>query len=61
MTQNSKQGLLKPWALAEIQFKGDLFVHESHGSFFNQVGAQKQFILAQRLEWTGEETFDDFS
>lgn len=60
LTQNSKQGSLKPWAFAEIKFKDGIFVHESHGSFFNQVGAQKQFILAQGLEWTGGETFDDF-
>jgi hypothetical protein len=51
---------IKPWALAKITYENDLFVHESLGSFFKQNGAEKQFCLAQGIEWTGEDTIDDF-
>ena len=49
----------KPWSLVEITFENDVFVHESLGTFFEKVGAEKQFTLAQGLEWQGGETFDE--
>ena len=50
---------VKPWALAKITFENGEFVHISLGSFFAKEGAEKQFHLAQGLEWNGEDTFDD--
>ena len=50
---------IKPYTLAEVTFQDDFFVHNSLGTFFQKVGAEKQFTLAQGLEWTDGETFDD--
>lgn len=53
-------GEIKPWALAMITLEDGIFVHENCGSFFMKDGADKAFTLAQGLEWTGGEVFDDF-
>ena len=37
-----------------------VYLHTSMGSFFTEEGAEKQFTLAQGLEWTGGDTFDDY-
>lgn len=50
----------KPWGLAKITFEDDLFVHTSLSSFFSLEGAEKQFCLAQGIEWTGGDSIDDY-
>ena len=30
------------------------------GTFFTEVGVEKQYALAQGLEWTGGDTLDDY-
>jgi hypothetical protein len=50
----------KHWALAQVTLEDGVFVHANRGSFFTEDGAQKYFTLAQGLEWTGGETFDDY-
>lgn len=59
MCQSQEGNSLKPWSLVQITFENDVFVHESLGTFFEKVGAEKQFTLAQGLEWHGGETFDE--
>lgn len=54
------EGSVKPWALAQITLEDGIFVHANCGSFFEKEGGQKYFTLAQGLEWTGGETFDDY-
>jgi len=51
---------VKPLALAKITFENGKFVHTSLGSFFSQEGAEKQFCLAQGLEWHGGDSIDDY-
>ncbi len=43
----------------QITYENSFFVHTSLGSFFKSDGAEKEFTLAQGLEWMGGETFDD--
>lgn len=50
----------KPFALTKITFENDFYVHESLGTFFTIEGAEKQFTLQQGLEWTGEDSVDDY-
>lgn len=50
----------KPWALAQITLEDGIFVHANCGSFFEDEGAQKYFVLAQGREWAGGDTFDDY-
>jgi hypothetical protein len=55
-----EQGL-KPWSLAQVTYENGLYVHESHGTFFTEEGAEKRFTLAQGLEWTGGDSIDDYA
>ncbi|MDY0277184.1 MAG: HNH endonuclease signature motif containing protein [Acholeplasma sp.] len=57
----SESNPIKPLGLAKITFENNEYVHESLGTFFTSEGAEKEFTIAQGLEWTGGETFDDFA
>lgn len=57
--KSSDSQAIKPWTLAEVTYKNDLFIHSSLGSFLRKDGVEKYFTLAQGLEWTGGDTFDD--
>lgn len=59
MCRSSDDNAIKPFSLAEITIKNVQFIHNNLGSFFQKVGAEKQFTLAQGKEWTGGETFDE--
>ena len=61
MSKFSEDNAIKPWALAQITYENNLFIHENLGAFFEEIGAKKQFTLAQGLEWTGGDSIDDFS
>ena len=58
--KSGEEGAIKPFSLSEITYSNNVFVHESLGTFFEQVGVQKQFVLKQGMEWTGGDTLDDF-
>jgi hypothetical protein len=60
LTENKKEETIKPWAVAKITFENNLFVHTSLGNFFSQEGAEKQYCLAQGLEWLGGDSIDDY-
>lgn len=51
---------MKPWVLAKITYEDAHFLHTSLGTFFEEEGAEKQFCLAQGLEWLGGNSIDDF-
>jgi hypothetical protein len=60
MTEFSKrEEAIKPYALAEITYENGLFVHTGC-TFFAKEGAEKQFTIAQGLEWTGVDSIDDY-
>lgn len=61
MCNSSDANAIKPWSLAQITYESNVFVHTNLGSFFMKDGAEKHFSLAQGLEWTGGETFDDLT
>ena len=50
---------VKPFALAKITYENGYFMHTNLRSFFFEDGAEKYFLLAQGLEWTGGVVFDD--
>ncbi len=60
MCKSGDENSIKPYSLAEITYQNDVFVHNSRGTFFEKDGAEKQFTLAQGLEWTGTDTIDDY-
>jgi hypothetical protein len=51
---------IKPLALVKVTYENGYYMHTSLGSFFTDEGAEKQFILAQGLEWTGGDSIDDY-
>lgn len=51
---------LKPFSLTMVTYEYGYYVHESKGTFFLSDAAEKYFMLAQGLEWTGGECFDDY-
>ena len=60
MTEFSKEkDAVKSYALAKVTFENGLFVHTGR-TFFTKEGAEKQFTLAQGLEWTGGDSIDDY-
>jgi hypothetical protein len=52
---------IKPWSLSQVTYESGLYTHTSLGTFFSKEGAEKQFCLAQGLEWTGGDSIDDHS
>jgi hypothetical protein len=60
MCKSGEDNPIKPYSLAEITYQNDVFVHNSLGTFFEKGGVEKQFTLAQGLEWTGGDTIDDY-
>jgi hypothetical protein len=60
MSENSDEKAVKPWALAEITYENNLYVHTNRHSYFTLEGAEKQFCLAQGLKWTGGDSIDDY-
>jgi hypothetical protein len=54
------ENAIKPWALAVITYEDGLFMHTSLHNFFTQEGAEKQYCLAQGLEWSGGDSIDDY-
>ena len=61
ISRSSDSQAIRPWSLAQVTFENGVFVHQNLGSFFKRDGAEKEFTLAQGLEWTGGGTFDDFA
>jgi hypothetical protein len=59
MCKSSEDNAVKPWSLAQVTYENNMFVHTNLGSFFEKIGAEKQFALAQGLEWTGGNSIDD--
>jgi len=51
---------IKPWALAKVTYENAMFIHTSIHSFFTHEGAEKQYCLAQGLEWMGGDSMDDY-
>lgn len=51
---------IKPLGLIKITYENGYYLHTSLGTFFTEDGAEKQFTLAQGLEWTGDDSIDDY-
>ena len=51
---------IKPLALVKITYENGSYLHTNMGSFFSDQGAEKQFVLAQGLEWHGGNSIDDY-
>jgi hypothetical protein len=60
MTESSEgETAVKRYALGTVTFEDGLFIHTGR-TFFTKEGAEKQLTLAQGLEWTGDDSIDDY-
>ena len=56
----SINSFIKPFALSKITYEEGYYLHTSLGTFMTKEGVDKQFTLAQGLEWTGGDSIDDY-
>ena len=47
-------------AIAKVYVQDGKIVHETEGTYFTSVGAEKAFTILQGLEWTGGDSIDDY-
>lgn len=50
---------IKDFSTVSITFENGKYIHEGR-TFFEERGAQKALVLAQGLEWDGEDGIDDY-
>jgi hypothetical protein len=60
ISKNRDETAVKPWALAQITYENNLFVHTSLGTFFEKIGVEKRYTMVRGLEWTGGNSTDDY-
>ena len=48
------------FALSEVTFRDNVFIHKSIRTFFTEEGAIKYFTLSLGREWTGGDVMEDF-
>ncbi|UOE39683.1 HNH endonuclease signature motif containing protein [Chryseobacterium oryzae] len=60
LCRSNEENPIKPYAIAEVNFEDNVFFHDNLGSFFEKIGAEKQFTILQGLEWTGGDSFDEY-
>lgn len=51
---------IKPFAICRIWFDSGVYYHQSIRTFFNKLGAEKQFELSAGREWYGDDSIDDY-
>lgn len=52
-------GGVKEWYLIKIRMDDGYYVHETIGSFFEEIGGRKYFTIYTGGDWTGGEVLDD--
>lgn len=49
---------IKNFALTEVTWDGDVFIHRSRRTFFEENGARAAYVEAQDQEWIGPDSID---
>ena len=49
---------VKSFAFAKIYWNGEVFIHKSEGTFFDENGVMAAYTEAQDQEWTGGDSID---
>ena len=50
----------KNFALSKIEWNGEVFIHTSIRTFFDENGVRAAFTRAQEKEWDGPDSIDDY-
>ena len=59
-TINKDEEAVNPWGVAIITFSNNLFIHQSFGTYFEEIGADKNYTTLLGRDWTGEDGIDDY-
>lgn len=51
---------IKDWSVLRIEYKYGNFIHDTTGTYFEEISADKYFTLVQGKKWTGGEVPDDY-
>jgi hypothetical protein len=57
---SASENAIKEWALAQVTYEDDRFVHTAMGTFFEKRGAEKHLYFELGIEWNGGEGIDDY-
>lgn len=49
---------VKSFAFTKVYWNGEVFIHKSEGTFFDENGVMAEFTIAQDQEWTGGDSMD---
>ena len=49
---------VKSFGFAKIYWNGEVFVHKSEGTYFDENGVMAEYTIAQDQEWTGGDSID---
>lgn len=60
LTEDQAEHPIKPWCVTQITFENNIFYHSVVKTCFSYIGAEKHFTVEQGLEWTGEDSIDDY-
>lgn len=58
-TQDENEHALKRHSVTVVILSGGQFIHEC-STFFSEIGAQKEMIVRQGMEWNGPDCIDDY-
>ena len=50
---------VKDYGLSEVEWNGEVFIHTSKGTFFEENGVRAAYARAQEQEWTSPNSIDD--
>lgn len=53
-------GGIKNFALSEIEWNGEVFIHTAIRTFFDENGVRAAYTRAQDMEWDGPDSIDDY-
>ena len=59
-TKNIDVTATKPWGISITTFLNNEFIHQSYRTYFEENGADKDFMILQGKMWLGKESFDAY-
>lgn len=59
-TKNIDVTSTKPWGISIITFLNNEFIHQSYRTYFEENGADKDFMILQGKMWLGKESIDAY-
>lgn len=52
---------LKPWSICKVFYEDSVYIHQSLGTFFLEIGGEKYYEIYSGRKWDGEDCLDDYT